>query len=228
MQASLIGIVTRTGMYNGTYKLQVNANYFEPLTKRGFSAIIISYCDPNLEKTLSLCDGFLLPGGDDIDPQYYGEENNGLSKDVDYFIDELDKKVLNHAKKYNKPVLGICRGIQSMAAFYGGTLYQDIPSANLKHEVKEKCHAVNTILNHEFAESFKPTFITNSFHHQAVKDVPEGFVVIFKAEDVIEGMIHKTLPFLGVQWHPERLDTIESKLIFDKFAKWVKEYHEKR
>lgn len=228
MSKVLIGIVCRTMMYNGTYRLQVNANYVEPFTKRGVSTIIITNNDPDLLGTLALCDGFLLPGGDDINPEYYGEENEGLSKEIDYSLDELDKKVINYAAKNQKPVLGICRGIQSLAAFMGGSLYQDIETAGLKHEVKEKCHVVNTIYDHPFAEEFNECFVTNSFHHQAVKDVPDGFVVIFKHQDVIEGMIHKTLPMMGVQWHPERIDTKESNLIFDQFVKWVKEAHEKR
>ena len=228
MKAALIGIVTRTEMNNGTYKLQVNANYFEAFTSRGVSAIIISNCDPNLQQTLSLCDGFLLPGGDDIDPSYYGEENKGLSKEIDYSLDELDRKVIQYAYKNDVPLLGICRGIQSLAAFLGGSLYQDIKEANLSHDVVEKSHLVNNLHTHPFCDLFKDVFGINSFHHQSVNKVPEGFKVIFKAQDVIEGIIHEEKPILGVQWHPERLATIESKIIFDTFVNWVKDYHEKR
>ena len=228
MKHPLIGIITRTEMNNGTYKHQVNTNYFEPFTKRGVSAIVISLLDPNLSSTLSLCDGILLPGGDDVDPSYYGEENHGLSKGCDLMLDELDRKALLYAVKNKVPVLGICRGIQSIAAFLGGSLYQDIDEAGLAHNVQEKTHLVETIRSHPLTDSFLDQFVTNSFHHQAVKIVPDGFVVIFKHQDVIEGIIHQTLPILGVQWHPERLDTKESNLIFDIFVKWVKEYHETR
>ena len=228
MSKTLIGIVCRTMMYNGNYRLQVNANYVEPFTNRNISSIIITNNDPDLLGTLTLCDGFLLPGGDDINPEYYGEENKGLSKEIDYSLDELDRKVITYAIKHQKPLLGICRGIQSLAAFCGGSLYQDIETAGLKHEVKEKCHVVNTLYQHPFASKFNETFVTNSFHHQAVKKVPEGFVVIFKHQDVIEGIIHQTLPILGIQWHPERLETKESKLIFDQFIEWVIQAHEKQ
>lgn len=228
MSKLLIGIACRTMMHNSLYRLQLNANYVEPFTDRLVSTVIITNNDPDLLGTLQLCDGFLLPGGDDINPEYYGEENKGLSKEIDYSLDELDRKIISYAVKNQRPILGICRGIQSLAAFCGGTLYQDIKEAGLKHDVKENCHVVNTLYNHPFAKEFNETFVTNSFHHQAVKDVPEGFQVIFKHQDVIEGIIHTSLPILGVQWHPERIATRESKLIFDQFVAWVKEAHEKR
>ena len=75
MSKLLIGIACRTMMHNSLYRLQLNANYVEPFTDRLVSTVIITNNDPDLLGTLQLCDGFLLPGGDDINPEYYGEEN---------------------------------------------------------------------------------------------------------------------------------------------------------
>ena len=214
MKATLIGIVPRTLYENGTYKVQLNYNYITPFVERGVSTIILSLKDANLNQILDECDGFLIPGGNDIDPKYYNEENTD-SKGIDSLVDELDQKVLKHAIKFQKPVLGICRGIQSIAAFLNGSLIQDIAKANLQNDEVDHTHLVDNLHTHEFCKNFEDEFMINSYHHQAVKQVPDGFVVIFKHHDIIEGIHHIELPILGLQWHPERLNTKESKIIFD-------------
>ncbi|MEI3526698.1 MAG: gamma-glutamyl-gamma-aminobutyrate hydrolase family protein [Bacilli bacterium] len=64
----------------------------------------------------------------------------------------------------------------------------------------------------------------NSYHHQSVKDLPDGFITTFVNQDVIEAIEHQTLPLIGIQWHPERFYTNESKIIFDYFFDLIKEY----
>lgn len=214
MKATLIGIVPRTLFENGTYKVQLNYNYLIPFVERGISTIILPLKDANLMQILDECDGFLIPGGNDIDPIHYNEENTD-SLGIDAAVDDLDQKVIKHALKFHKPVLGICRGVQSIAAFLGGSLHQDIKKANLQNDEVDHTHLVNNLNTHDFCKNFKDTFVINSYHHQAVKDIPADFEVIFKHHDIIEGIHHKTLPILGVQWHPERLHTSESKIIFD-------------
>ena len=219
---SLIGIVPRTLMAENLYKIQVNYEYLEPFVERKISTIILPLIDTNLEHLLSLCDGFLIIGGDDIDPTNYGEESIGHSKNVDAAVDRIDKMVIEHAVANKKPLLGICRGLQSINIFLGGNLYQDINYYKLQHEVKEDSHLVTTLYNHPIAERFEQTFVVNSHHHQAIKDLAKGFIPIFKADDVIEGIIHQELPILGVQWHPEKLNTKSTKIIFDYFVTEVK------
>lgn len=227
MKTTLIGIVPRTLFENGTYKVQLNYNYIIPFIERGVSTIILSLKDANLMQILNECDGFLIPGGNDIDPTYYNEENTD-SLGIDAAVDELDLKVIKHAVKYQKPVLGICRGIQSIAAFLNGSLIQDIKKANLLNDEIDHTHLVENLHTHKFCENFKDVFVINSYHHQAVNKVPDDFVVIFKHHDIIEGIHHKYLPILGVQWHPERLHTTESKIIFDYFCENAKEYKQNK
>lgn len=227
MKTTLIGIVPRTEFVGSNYKIQVNYNYLTPFIERGISTIILPLKDPNLQQLLYECDGFLIPGGDDIDPKYYGEENTD-SKGIDASVDEIDEKVLKHALKYKKPVLGICRGVQSMAAFLGGTLHQDIQKAGLQHDEHEHTHLVNNLHINKFGEKFKDVFVINSYHHQAINKVPDGFEILFKHNEIIEGIIHKELPILGLQWHPERLFTEETKIIFDYFTEEVKKYHNEK
>ncbi len=228
MKQTLIGIVPRTLFQGNNYKIQLNYDYLIPFIERGVSTIILPLKDANLMQILNECDGFLIPGGSDIDPKYYNEENLGDSKEIDASIDELDEKVIKHAIRLKKPLLGICRGLQSLAVFCGGSLYQDIEKANLKNDEIDHTHLVNNLQSHSFCDKFKSIFVINSYHHQAVNKVPEDFTVIFKHDDIIEGIIHKELPILGLQWHPERLHTSESTVIFDYLVNEAKKYKENK
>lgn len=219
----IIGIVPRVMTHSNNYKVQVNENYFTPFNKRDVNTFVLPLNSPNVLELLELCDGFLLPGGDDIDPTCYDQTNDeGLSKDIDPALDRIDKIVLNYAVKTKKPVLGICRGVQSIAAFLGGSLHQDINHAGLRHEAIDNKHMVNTLPNTKVSHLFPSVFQTNSYHHQVVNKVPTGFVVTHTHQDVIEGLVHTELPIFGVQWHPERMDTKETEIIFDWFVELVK------
>lgn len=228
MQKPIVGIVPRTEYVNTNYRVQVNYSYLEPLNKRNITPIILPLNSDNIHELLPLCSGFLVPGGDDIDPKYYGEENIGDSKDVDPNLDTIDKIVLEYAAKNHVPTLGICRGIQAIAAFLGGSLHQDIQKAGLKNEEIDHKHMVTNTFVHPFNNLFPSKFEINSYHHQAVNKVPEDFVITFMHNDIIEGIHHHVLPIFGVQWHPERFDTLESQIIFDYFQNLVKEFHAKR
>lgn len=228
MQKPIIGIVPRTEYVNNNYRVQVNYSYLEPFNKRDITPIILPLNSSNILELLPLCDGFLIPGGDDIDPKYYGEENIGDSKDVDPFLDQIDKIVLEYALKHHIPTLGICRGIQAIAAFLGGSLHQDINKANLTNDEVDHKHMVKNTFNHPFNNMFPSNFEINSYHHQAIKCVPNDFVITFMHNDIIEGIYHHALPIFGVQWHPERFNSLESTIIFDHFTNLVREHHAKR
>ena len=170
--------------------------------------------NPALEEVLELCDGFLVTGGADIDPKYFGEDNLGLSKNVKPDLDEVDKKVVEYAAKTKKPLLGICRGHQAINVFLGGTLYQDIGN---DHRGIANDHLAKAIKNDVLA--FNEDLVINSYHHQAVRDVaPNMKAIAFHQDGTIEAIVHDTLPIIGVQWHPEKLmGTHETTVIFDKF-----------
>ncbi|WLV24913.1 gamma-glutamyl-gamma-aminobutyrate hydrolase family protein [Aciduricibacillus chroicocephali] len=160
-------------------------------------------------------DGLLLSGGVDINPLEYGEEpleNQGaIFPERDEFEIALVKAVI----ELEKPVFAICRGIQIMNIAYGGTLYQDLeyaPEHTLKHQQGsgrpgDESHTVfvekGSWLHGIFGEEVR----TNSFHHQAIKDVAAGFKVTAKSKDgIIEGIEKEgDCSIVGVQWHPERM-----------------------
>ena len=139
----LIGITPRFIFEDGVEKQFVNTRYVKQLTNRGLNVVMITTNNPDPEQILNLCDGFLITGGNDIEPAYYNEKNVGLSKKVYPDLDVLDKLIVEHAAKTKKPLLGICRGHQAINVFIGGSLYQHIDS----HENLSKDHLINTKKN---------------------------------------------------------------------------------
>ncbi len=217
MKQLIIGVTPRINKNETNNFIRVNRNYIDRLTSLNMVPIILTP-GSNLDLVLPLCDGFLVIGGDDYNPTLYNETNeNDLSKDIDDEIDALDIKVITYAVNKAKPVLGICRGHQALSAVFGYKLYQDIEKANLIHPVCDKLHEVTKVNNFGLATLLPDTFKTNTFHHQATKNLPDDFVVLFKNHDVIEAVQHKTLPIIGIQWHPERMDTKESDIIFNYY-----------
>ena len=214
----LIGITPRTLTEDGVLKQFVNQTYVDAIVGCGFNVIMLTLDNPNPEAIFDLCDGFLITGGSDLDPACFGEENTGLSKGVNPSLDLLDKKVVEYALKTKKPLLGICRGHQSINVFCGGTLHQDIGDS---HKSLKYDHKAKSIKNRLLA--FDEEIIINSYHHQAVKDVaPNMTAVCFHEDGTNEAIIHNELPIIGVQWHPEKLpgDKV-SNFIFEKFKELV-------
>ena len=168
------------------------------------------------------CDALLLPGGGDLDPGWYGEENRG-SNPPDSLRDLVEWKLLAWFVQQKRPVLGICRGLQIINVFFGGTLHQDI-SGHAARFGKDRLHPVRTVLE---ARKWLPEGIVNSSHHQAVNRLGTGLRILQLAPDgVVEALCHETLPVLAVQWHPERLrgpltipETVNGNVIFDIFLK---------
>jgi len=221
---SLICITPRLLTEDGVLKEFVNSRYFKPLNDRGFNTIMVSKNNPNNEEIFNLCDGFLLTGGYDLNPLTYNEANDeNLSENINDDLDKLDKEIIEYALKHKKPLLGICRGHQSLNVFLGGTLYQDLKEKNDDHKSIKNNHIIKFVENNKF--NLKKDFNINSYHHQAVKDVaPDLIEVAYHPDGTNEMLVHKTLPMFSVQWHPEiNSDSEESKIIFDIFEKYVKD-----
>ncbi|MCK5861967.1 MAG: gamma-glutamyl-gamma-aminobutyrate hydrolase family protein, partial [Candidatus Hydrogenedentes bacterium] len=187
-------------------------------------------CPPLLlVEYLESLDGVLLPGGIDVDPVFYGEAEDSRLGETDASLDQFEFHVLDHARRNRLPVLGICRGHQVMNVYYGGSLIQDIPSqykaaVTVVHRASPK---VNHLLLIEPATRFHrmlqtEQIVVNTSHHQAVKQLADGFIVTARSEDgIVEAMEHKGDIFIvGVQFHPERRvnSDIRMKAIFTQFV----------
>ena len=149
------------------------------------------------------CDALLLPGGGDLDPALYGQPNQG-SHPPDRGRDQEEMALLEMFIQAGKPVLGICRGMQALNVYFGGTLQQDLPGHGQKNG-KDIIHGVDTAPSFLYNRRWTQV---NSAHHQAVDRLGRGLRAIQWAEDgTVEGIVHEQLPVLGVQYHPERLGT---------------------
>lgn len=201
--------------------------------------------DGMLSACLESLDGVLLAGGNDVAPDMYGHDPINELGEVNPARDHFEGRLVRMAAERHMPVLGICRGIQSMNVAMGGTLWQDIPSQyrtvqgekGLAHSQTRAdfytSHRVviekGTLLDRVIS---KEEIWVNSFHHQAVRDPAPGMNVVARATDgLIEAIEHPTLPFfLGVQWHPERyFDRDQTAMaLFSAFVDAAKVHQSKR
>ncbi len=185
----------------------------------------------DVKEYIKRCDGFLLTGGQDIDANVYGEENLCFTGDINPDRDMLDILLVKELSKIDKPVLGICRGSQILNVALGGTLYQDIDSQFDKDMIKHVYNCPRTFpvhyiiienKSHIFNIYKENKIFVNSYHHQAIKDIADGFKVVARSNDgIIEAIEHKyKTMMLGVQWHPEDLWKNDKKMlcIFEYFV----------
>lgn len=180
-----------------------------------------------LEQLFS-CDGLLLPGGADVDPALYGQEKTELCGAQNALRDTMEFTMLEAWLPTGKPVLCICRGVQMLNVFRGGTLHQDIKSiqgcshSDFRRKNKGN-HMVSVVPDTRLHSILRASAVkVNSLHHQAVDRVGEGLKVSAVSEDgVIEALELETHPYcVGVQWHPEHMAAgIEcQQRLFDAFV----------
>lgn len=214
----------------------VRAPYVDALIRAGATPLLIpATSNPDIvEPILDALDGLLLPGGDDPAPETFGQEPAPDLGDIDPERDTVELALISRIlTDRTMPVLGICRGIQLLNVAAGGTLIQDIPSevpGALQHRQKSfapvATHTIhiesNTRLHHIFGAD---RIRTNTYHHQAVGTVADGFVVSARSEDgVIEALERPGDPFtVGVQCHPESLAAVDARFqkLFDDFVEAV-------
>src|SRR6185312_2024364 len=192
----------------------------------GVETVKLSHHLDNINE-IEKCDGIILSGGCDINPQLYHQPGflaYSDPKDIDEKRDEFEWKIIQHTEENQKPLLGICRGLQLANVYFGGVLLPDIPSfgkfnhGKLKEDIDRE-HAVaidpNSLL---YKITGEETGLINSAHHQSV-DIP-GYGLVVNAlspDGVVEGMERKEPEgksyLMLVQWHPERMTNQESSFV---------------
>lgn len=149
-------------------------------------------------------DGLVLCGGGDIDPVYYGKENTDC-QEIDRERDMAELKLLEAYIKAGKPVFGICRGLQLINVYFGGTLHQHIHCVD-KHRQGLDPYCVHKVTAKGFIKDlYGEEFFVNSYHHQAVEQLGKGLIPLAWADGILEAFCHESLPVFAVQWHPEKL-----------------------
>lgn len=216
------------------------------LTRRGVMPVLLpDVAEDLLRDMVAEMDGFIFQGGTDIAPENYDEEpiENGRWKG-DPIRDRYELRLMDLAVKSGKPVLGICRGMQLMNVYFGGSLYQDTETQRpgvLCHRDAAKydhlAHSVRFVPEKILARIYADSQVNqvNSVHHQSVKQLGNHLEVLAEspADGVIEAIGYAGASegwIMGVQWHPEFSHTlagqvIDGDLLYDFFLKQVQSHY---
>lgn len=227
----LIGIISASHLSGGIIqKFSTSEYYVKAAAAAGAMPVLIPFTSEmsteDIDRYIDALDGFIFPGGGDFDSSWFGEEMLPGLEPSEYDM-EFQVNAVYMAKKAvlsNKPVVGICLGMQLLNIAFGGSLYQDIPmqvKSNIRHSNKvtvpedrwKEVHSVKLekdCLLRKISccgsEEDEGILMVNSFHHQAVKDVAAGFKAAAVAEDgIIEAIEYENGKVIGTQWHPENL-----------------------
>lgn len=200
--------------------MAVRPSYLRALEAAGAVPLLIHLTD-DLEVVRALyarCDGILLPGGEDIDPCYFGEAPHPDLGEVDAQRDTVEVALARWTREERKPLLGICRGVQVLNVAFGGSLWQDLPaqlpgSLDHRHNTRLRTydvmgHPLRLAPDSWLASTLDTDeVLANTMHHQAVKEVAPGLRAVAWAPDgVIEALEGDGPQFVvGVQCHPEHL-----------------------
>ena len=198
-----------------TSSTAMRSSYIEALEHAGAIPVIIPMTENQsiLDYYLDLCDGILLSGGQDIQPELYGETPQPHCGETLPCRDKLDRYIFDSALAMDKPILGICRGCQAMNVFSGGSLYQDLRidfGTDFNHRMEEpfqrESHSVIAQPGTPLAALLgERVFPVNSVHHQGIKQLGDGYDIMAVSEDgIIEAIYMPQRKFVwGIQWHPE-------------------------
>jgi putative glutamine amidotransferase len=217
-QPPIIGV---TSLWDSERKsLWMLPDYLDGIKAAGGVPVIlpIEMSEKDADQIIETCDGFLFTGGQDV----------GSCPERD----DPETLLLSKALKADKPILGICRGLQFLNVFLGGTLWQDLPSEHPSEIVhrQAKPYGIPThkvTLSGELKSLLdKDILEVNTLHHQAIKDLANGLTPMAVApDDIIEAVRMKNKRFVwAVQWHPEYMFTTDknSLKIFECFINHTK------
>jgi putative glutamine amidotransferase len=214
--------------------------YITALEAAGASPIIIplALSETTLRNLYERLDGLFMAGGGDLNPETYGCAPHPKTSGIDPLRDETELRLLHWALDDHLPILGVCRGVQTLNVAAGGTLLQDIsdelPQAIRHQYFPEKqrdyvAHEIEVTAHSHLARIIGQNARVNSFHHQAVREVAPNFRAVAYAPDgVIEAIEHTDREFvIGVQWHPEGLIAFDSAMraLFETFVRHSRRTH---
>jgi len=205
-------------------------NYLELLDSVGLAALLIPVSGPpgRAAELADRIEGLLLTGGGDVDPAAYAAPRRPQTVGVNRRRDDVEIELARLACRRGLPVLAVCRGIQLLNVALGGTLVQDLPTADPPRPGHMAAQSWNTAAHPVRLEPgtllrrlLGPEVAVNSLHHQAVDMVAPGLLVAGRAPDgVIEAVEDSGAQFVvGLQWHPEMLGPDHpSTAVFREFA----------
>ncbi len=229
-----VGVVWTPTIYGQSH------TYIDAIVRANGAPFVIPLVDNTeiLRSLYELADGILLSGGHDLEPETYNTERTHPKLITSPRRDKQEMQMVKWALQDDKPILGICRGMQLLNVALGGTLYQDIktdlPQAHdhtasvIKKDFRHLAHDLNLSNNSKLAKILgQPHIKTNTLHHQAICNLGRGLVVTARTEDgIIEAVELPDKQFvIGVQSHPEALEAEaepEWGRVFEAFVKSIK------
>ena len=217
MKKPIIGL---TPIYDEDKKcVCMRAGYMEVIEAAGGIPIMLSLANDTdqIEGILDICDGIVFTGGHDVHPNIYKEEKLDICDITHEGRDRFEQALFMRAFEEDKPILGICRGIQIINALLGGTLWQDIAvqkgeeiaqSHRMPLPYNTPWHKVSLVKETPLYDLLKKeTLEVNSYHHQGIKTLADSLACMAIAEDgLIEAVYCPGKRFVqAIQWHPETL-----------------------
>lgn len=235
MERPMVGVIPLVDVGRESYWML--PGYMEGLIREDAIPVMLPLTsEPEaLEQIVGKFDGFLFTGGQDVAPAIYGEEALTVCGECCERRDEMEQVLLKLAWKRNKPILGICRGIQFINASLGGTLYQDLSSqkiSDVEHHQSppydEPVHTVQIVENSPLHALLNQSVIAvNSYHHQAVRQLAsELCAMAYSTDGLVEAVYAPEKKYVwAFQWHPEFsfLKDNNSKKIFQSFVNSMRE-----
>ena len=206
-------------------------DYLEGIKAGGGVPVVlpIEMSEEDANRIVETCDGFLFTGGQDVAPEFYGMKDTTGTIIPSPERDRLEMLLLEKALQADKAVLGICRGLQFINVFLGGTLWQDLPSQHPSDIVHRQGKPYGVPTHKVMLEGDLKTLLgkdileVNTLHHQAVKDLADGLAPMAVAPDgIIEAARMPGMRFVwAVQWHPEYMfkTDADSLAIFSCFVR---------
>ena len=214
----------------------IGDHYIASVIAAGGIPIILPMADQDamMDEMTEFCDGFLIPGGIDVNPLCYHEGPHPLIQTTRLDFDRYEFKLLGKIFQTKKPVFGICRGLQIINVALGGTLYQDVSLRShdtFQHVQKETgrsgiSHEVTIEKDSKLFEIFgRERVPVNSFHHQSARTIGKGLKVTALSDDgIVEALEGMEYPYLVcVQWHPEGFITNKDNHMLCLFERFIQE-----
>lgn len=190
-----VGIVAQD--FDG--KFGVNTKYLSLIDQIGGIPVIIPPVSVEDFPKAFMIDSLLLPGGADVDSTRYNDRPFFHQGYQNPFLEYFDRIILPAVLEQGIPVIGICRGLQTLNVHFGGKLHQHLPWHPYSSSRTDFAHEVLTAKNHKFK--------VNSMHHQAVKVVAKNFKTLATSvgDNYIEAFYDPNRKIAAVQWHPEEI-----------------------
>ncbi len=206
-----------------------SVNFADGVKAAGGLPIYLPISDNETAKAfVNHIDGLLLTGGQDVHPKYYGQEVLTDKDDYDMDRDRFELALIDETIKQGKPILAVCRGMQLLNVYLGGTLNQEILNHSQGMPIGTY-HTVDVAENSHLAQLIPSGTAVNSVHHQSIDTLGQGLVVTARdpRDGVIEALELLDYPLVAVQWHPEFLiDQAPHQALFSGLVKKAKQDYE--